>query len=90
MLEPKPTRGTAYSALRELTIGRDPKCSITIDDDTFVSTLHARVYEAEGQRMVEDLGSTNGTLLNGNKLTGARPLHIGDRLQIGYTVLEAQ
>ena len=40
--------------------------------------------------MVEDLGSTNGSFHNGNRLDGARLLHPGDRVQVGYTVLEAQ
>ncbi len=40
--------------------------------------------------MVEDLGSTNGTYLNGNKLRGAKLLHPGDRVQVGTNVIEAQ
>ena len=39
--------------------------------------------------MIEDLGSTNGTFHNGNRLHGSTRLHRGDRIQIGYTVLEA-
>ena len=74
----------------EITVGRDPSCTITIDGDTFVSALHLRIYDADGQAMVEDLGSTNGSFHNGSRLVGARPLHPGDRIQVGYTVLEAQ
>ncbi len=40
--------------------------------------------------MVEDLGSTNGSFHNGDRLNGAHLLHPGDRIQVGYTVLEAQ
>ena len=40
--------------------------------------------------MVEDLGSTNGTFHNGNRLNGSRLLHPGDRVQVGNTVMEAQ
>ena len=47
------------------------------------------MFDHDGQPMVEDLGSTNGTYLNG-KLTGTKLLHPGDRVQIGNTVLEAQ
>ena len=90
VLEPKAARGQAYKLDREITIGRDTKCTIRIPDDTFVSGLHARIFEHEGQPMVEDLGSTNGSFLNGNKITGTKLLHPGDRVQIGYTVLEAQ
>ena len=51
---------------------------------------HLRIYDVDGQAMVEDLGSTNGSFHNGNRLVGARLLHPGDRIQVGYTVLEAQ
>jgi pSer/pThr/pTyr-binding forkhead associated (FHA) protein len=40
--------------------------------------------------MLEDLGSTNGTFHNGNKVVGAKLLHPGDRIQVGTTVIEAQ
>ena len=90
VLEPKAARGQAYALNREITIGRDTKCTITIPDDTFVSSLHARVFDHEGQPVIEDLGSTNGSYLNGSKVAGIKLLHPGDRVQIGYTVLEAQ
>ena len=90
VLEPKERRGSAFPLGGELTIGREDSCTISMPGDTFVSTLHARVFEHEGQPMIEDLGSTNGTFHNGNRLRGSRLLHPGDRVQIGYTVLEAQ
>lgn len=90
VVEPKSRKGATFPLGQEITIGRDPSATITIDDDTFVSQHHARIYDVEGQAMVEDLGSTNGSFHNGNRLTGARLLHRGDRVQFGYTVLEAQ
>jgi FHA domain len=90
VIEPKARRGATYPLGQEITIGRDPSSTISIDGDTFVSATHARVYDFEGQAMVEDLGSTNGSFHNGNRLVGARLLHPGDRIQVGYTVLEAQ
>lgn len=90
VLEPKERRGTAFAISGEITIGRTDTCTISMPGDTFVSGLHARVYEYEGQPMIEDLGSTNGTFHNGNRLHGSKLLHPGDRVQIGYTVLEAQ
>lgn len=90
VLEPKERRGTAFPLSGELTVGREETCTISMPGDTFVSTIHARVFDHEGQPMIEDLGSTNGTFHNGNRLRGARLLHPGDRVQIGYTVLEAQ
>jgi pSer/pThr/pTyr-binding forkhead associated (FHA) protein len=46
------------------------------------------VFSRGDEYWVEDLGSTNGTLVNGRKLTGPVPLQKGDRLQVGRTVLE--
>jgi hypothetical protein len=90
VLEPKARRGLSVSLGNDVTLGREPGCTITIDDDSYVSQLHLRVFDHEGQPMVEDLGSTNGTFLNGAKLVGARLLHPGDRIQVGTTVIEAQ
>ena len=74
----------------EITLGRDDNCTIAIHDDTYVSTLHLRVYDYDGQPMIEDLGSTNGTFHNGNRLHGSKLLQPGDRIQVGTTVIEAQ
>lgn len=90
ILEPKARRGATFALNGEISIGRDPGCTITIDNDTFVSQRHARIFLADGQPMVEDLGSTNGSFHNGNRLHGSKLLHPGDRVQIGNTVLEAQ
>lgn len=90
VLEPKEQRGIAHAISGEITIGRSEACTIAMPADTFVSGLHARVYTYDGQPMIEDLGSTNGTFHNGNRLHGSKLLHAGDRIQIGYTVLEAQ
>jgi hypothetical protein len=72
----------------EVTIGRAPGCSVPLADDTYVSQLHARIYIRDGKPFVEDLGSTNGTFLNRDRLSKTMPLHRGDKLQIGQTVLE--
>jgi hypothetical protein len=90
VIEPKARRGAVFPLGAEITVGRDPACTITIDGDTFVSTLHLRIYQVDGQAMVEDMGSTNGSFHNGDRLNGAHLLHPGDRIQVGYTVLEAQ
>jgi pSer/pThr/pTyr-binding forkhead associated (FHA) protein len=90
VIEPKERRGVAVPITGEVTIGREASCTISIPDDTFLSGRHARVFDHDGQPMVEDLGSTNGSFHNGNRLTGIRLLHIGDRVQVGHTILEAQ
>src|SRR5262245_354136 len=90
IVEPRARRGATFPLGGEITIGRDPASTVQIDSDTFVSQHHAKVYDVEGQAMVEDLGSTNGSCHNGNRPVGARLLPPGDRIQVGYTVLEAQ
>lgn len=72
----------------ELTIGRAPGCGLVLGADNFVSARHARVFRQGQDYWVEDLGSTNGTLLNGRRLAAAAPLRKGDRLQVGRTLLE--
>ncbi len=78
----------AYEVDTELTLGRAPGCQVRMAEDTFVSQHHARVFLADGQLLVEDLGSTNGTYLNGQRVTVAVPLRRGDSLQVGRTVME--
>jgi len=90
ILEPKHRRGMAIAITGEITLGRDDNCTISIQDDSYVSTLHLRIYDYDGQPMIEDLGSTNGTFHNGTKLDGSRLLQPGDRIQVGTTVIEAQ
>ena len=90
VLQPKVRKGSAYPIGGELTIGRSPNCAIGLPDDTFASGLHARVYRRDGAVWVEDLGSTNGTHLNGGRLETGQQLVSGDRLQVGGTIFEAE
>jgi hypothetical protein len=82
--------GATFPVAGELTIGRAGGCQISLPDDTYVSSLHARVFRRDGDLYVEDLGSTNGTYLNGAKVGSATKLKRGDRLHVGGTVLEAR
>jgi FHA domain len=85
-----PVNGTdeSFALANELTIGRSSDCTVPLPSDNFVSQIHARVFLRENEYWVEDLGSTNGTLMNGRKLSGPAPVRRGDRLQVGRTVLE--
>ena len=89
VLEPRASKGTAISVAQEITFGRAPGCTVSVPDDTFVSQIHARVFNDSGNIIIEDIGSTNGTYVNGTRLTMPAALHRGDRIQIGSTVLEA-
>jgi hypothetical protein len=88
VLEPPEQRGTWFPVDSELTVGRAPGCQISLQGDTYVSQLHARVFVHDGAVFVEDLGSTNGTYVNRTKVDATVPLHPGDYLQIGRTVME--
>jgi pSer/pThr/pTyr-binding forkhead associated (FHA) protein len=88
--KPDPMKGREFELGIELTVGRAAGCKIALPDDTFVSQLHARVFRNDEGAFVEDLGSTNGTFLNGRKLATATKLKVGDHLQIGSTVLEVR
>ena len=65
-------------------IGRGADCQLILDDD-YVSTRHARVVSTPNGIYVEDLGSTNGTYVNGHRVTGQERLHLDDRIRIGDT-----
>ncbi len=87
VIEPKIRKGTAIGLANEVTFGRSAGCTISVPDDNFVSQVHARVYTTGPDVIVEDLGSTNGTYVNGNRITGTVTLRPGDRIQFGTTVL---
>src|SRR4051794_15742712 len=76
-------------ALREapVTIGRANDSTLVLADD-YASNRHARLVPREGQWYVEDLGSTNGTYLDRNKVTTPTPVPLGMPIRIGKTVLE--
>ncbi|HYO85847.1 MAG TPA: FHA domain-containing protein [Dermatophilaceae bacterium] len=68
-------------------LGRNPECTLVLDDE-FASGRHARVYATGDGWQVEDLASTNGSFLDGQRLDRPRPLAEGTPLRIGTTVLE--
>src|SRR3954453_793645 len=71
---------------QELVIGRSTPGAGSLGGDSEISRVHARVYrDASGQLMVEDLGSTNGTFVNGNRISSPTPLRPGDQLRVGQT-----
>ncbi|HEY9778452.1 MAG TPA: FHA domain-containing protein [Planktothrix sp.] len=68
-------------------IGRDQTNNISITNDHYISRHHAWVLQMQGGYWVEDLGSTNGTLLNGEILNERKQIFPGDRLTFGKTEL---
>ena len=88
IVEPEARRGETFTLDDEVTVGRGGGCGIVLDD-SFVSQVHARVFRRNGDVYVEDLGSRNGTLLNGRPVERAERVRRGDRVQFGKTVAEA-
>jgi pSer/pThr/pTyr-binding forkhead associated (FHA) protein len=75
-------------ALREpMQMGRADACHIRLDD-RYSSQFHARLYPKDGTWYLEDLGSTNGTYLNRQRVQGTIEVHAGDQIRIGRTTLE--
>ena len=71
-----------------ITLGRAHDSTIVLDDD-YASSRHARIYpDRDGQWIVEDLNSTNGTYLDRTRLTTPTPIPLGAPIRIGKTVIE--
>ncbi|HMD45521.1 MAG TPA: FHA domain-containing protein, partial [Acidimicrobiales bacterium] len=88
VLEPDEYEGQRYDLDDELTVGRSPGCAVPTTYDVYSSTLHARLFRQGDQLWVEDLGSTNGTFVNSERIAKATRLARGDLLQVGATVFE--
>lgn len=76
--------GARYDLFGGLSIGRATEADVQIDD-RYASGLHARIYAHDGNFYLEDLKSTNGTLLNDGALAGEAELVSGDLIRIGDT-----
>jgi FHA domain len=74
--------GAAYDLSDGALLGRGDSADIRLED-TFASSRHARLVPQGEVMVLEDLGSTNGTYLNGEPLRGPQPLHVGDSIRIG-------
>lgn len=84
---PRELRGVTVPVNGPVVIGRSPGADIVIGDD-FVSGKHARVSPSGDGAVLEDLGSTNGTLLNGQRVVSAQTLRPGDSIDIGTVKLK--
>ena len=88
LLEPESRNGESYPLTDEVSVGRALGCGVVLDDDTFVSQVHARLFRRGRETYVVDLGSTNGTFVNGERIHEVTRLRRGDRVQFGSTVAE--
>jgi pSer/pThr/pTyr-binding forkhead associated (FHA) protein len=76
--------GTSFELGDGATMGRTDGSDIPVDDP-FASSVHARIFPRGQFMYIEDMGSTNGTYLNGRRLRAAERLKVGDTVRIGET-----
>ncbi|QDV38229.1 ATP-binding protein [Tautonia plasticadhaerens] len=82
-----PMAGLSYGLRRpSAVVGRDPRCDVVLPFAS-VSRRHARISRRDDGFVLEDLGSTGGTLLNGEAILGPSPLRDGDRIGVGGFLL---
>jgi EmrB/QacA subfamily drug resistance transporter len=82
-----PGAGETLDVVRPATIGRDARGALVIPDPE-VSREHVRIAPDDGQAVIVDIGATNGTFVNGERLIGHRRLVSGDQLEVGQAVLQ--
>jgi hypothetical protein len=87
VVEPPQNAGRIYEIGNEVTVGRAAGCGVQVDD-SYTSGIHARLFRRDGALWVEDLGSTNGTWCNAERVATPTKLVKGDIVQVGGTVFE--
>jgi pSer/pThr/pTyr-binding forkhead associated (FHA) protein len=90
VLYPEESRQVVQVPEKGLLVGRDSNCDLCLSD-VFVSTKHCKFFFEKGRFFIEDLGSTNGTTVDGAEIIAERkmPLEPGQSVQIGVTVIKA-
>ena len=87
VMQQGPRAGQAFDLNKpDMTIGREANNDIVVEDPQ-VSRHHVRLTQQGAGYVAEDLGSTNGTFLNGQRVFGVRPLNGGDTLGVGDTIV---
>ena len=81
--------GLDFTVDDAVVLGRSPEADIVIEDP-YASEFHLRINAKEGRLVLSDLGSTNGTYVNGRRVSTPVDLRRGDALQIGKTVMEVR
>lgn len=81
--------GLTLQLAEGITIGRAADCQLILEDD-YVSTRHARIARTDSGYLVEDLGSTNGTYVNNERVTSPTPFGLTDTLRIGRTLMAVE
>ncbi len=82
-------RGTEVEVQDVVVLGRSKEADVLLDDP-YASEFHMRLVAQENGIVLHDLGSTNGTYVNGRRITAPTTLRRGDNVQVGKTVMEVQ
>lgn len=90
VVAPESRKGELVPVNAEITVGRGGGCALVLADDSYASTVHARVFRRGNDLLVDDLGSRNGTFVNGTRITATTKLKKNDRVQFGQTVCDVQ
>jgi hypothetical protein len=90
LIKEGPNSGQELDLEAAAVVGRDPEGASLVIDDPEASRRHASLTPSGSNVMVEDLGSTNGTFVNGQRVEGTQSCAAGDIIKIGTTVLEVQ
>jgi len=90
MASPELQQGSTIEVTASTIVGRDAGSGISLDRDEFASGRHARIEPRTDGVWIHDLGSTNGTYVNGTRLKGAQALRPADVVRIGETELQLQ
>ena len=90
LASPELGEGRTIEVAAPTVVGRDVTSGIRLEHDEFVSARHARIEPRPEGAMVDDLGSTNGTFVNGTKVKRAQLARAGDVIKIGATELQVQ
>ncbi|WP_298445908.1 FHA domain-containing protein [Ferrimicrobium sp.] len=83
-----PYAGKTFTFETPALLGRDAGCSIVLAEDAFVSQRHAEIYLERRHVIVMDLGSKNGTFVNGDPVEAPMRITKGDVIQLGKTALK--
>ena len=87
ILTPDGKRRTLPLTDAPLTLGRAPQCELSYPDDAGLSRQHLTITQNNGRYFLTDLGSKNGTVHNGKRVTAPTPLSLGDRMMAGHLIL---
>ena len=81
--------GLVFRVTRPLVLGRSAEADLVLEDP-YASDFHARLVFQAGEVRLQDLGSTNGTFVNGERMAAPMSLRRGDQIKVGQTIMEVR